>query len=142
MRRKARVHFSDDWNDDMKRAGVIAARSDSLSRFTTAYARLARLPAPRRLGERPRARRRDAAGAETRLPIHVADGPAVQIRATPDQLEQLINQSSDTTRLTRQLQTGGVAPSAGSEGRARFSGPMQGSGLDGVEPVRALLHDQ
>ena len=34
--------------DDMKRGlAVIAARSDSLSRFTTAYARLAKLPAPR-----------------------------------------------------------------------------------------------
>jgi two-component system, NtrC family, nitrogen regulation sensor histidine kinase NtrY len=35
--------------DDMKRGlAVIAARSDSLSRFTTAYARLAKLPAPSR----------------------------------------------------------------------------------------------
>ena len=37
-----------DWNADMRRGlAVIAARSDSLSRFTTAYARLAKLPAPR-----------------------------------------------------------------------------------------------
>ena len=35
----------DDWNEDMQRGlAVIAARSDSLSRFTTAYARLAKLP--------------------------------------------------------------------------------------------------
>ena len=37
----------DDWRDDMRRGlGVIAARSDSLSRFIGAYARLAKLPRP------------------------------------------------------------------------------------------------
>src|SRR5204863_1848973 len=44
--------FPDDWQqdavDDMKHGlAVIASRSDSLSRFTTAYARLAKLPVPR-----------------------------------------------------------------------------------------------
>src|SRR5262249_36984613 len=43
----ARDELPGDWNDDMRRGlAVIAARSDSLSRFTTAYARLAKLPAP------------------------------------------------------------------------------------------------
>ena len=37
-----------DWRDDMQRGlQVIASRTDSLSRFTGAYARLARLPAPK-----------------------------------------------------------------------------------------------
>src|SRR5439155_1315646 len=79
-----------DWNADMRRGlAVIAARSDSLSRFTTAYARLAKPPAPRpdavpvaapgRVGHRPGAQpanrgsaRRHAAAREphgsTRLP--------------------------------------------------------------------------
>src|SRR5438034_1198635 len=36
-----------DWRDDMRRGlAIIASRSDALSRFTAAYARLARLPAP------------------------------------------------------------------------------------------------
>src|SRR5437867_13214324 len=36
-----------DWDDDMRRGlAVLDARSDSLSRFTTAYARPAKLPAP------------------------------------------------------------------------------------------------
>src|SRR5204863_6396798 len=39
----ARERMPPDWNDDMRRGlAVIAARSDSLSRFTTAYARLAK----------------------------------------------------------------------------------------------------
>ena len=37
-----------DWREDMQRGlHVIASRTESLSRFTGAYARLARLPAPR-----------------------------------------------------------------------------------------------
>ena len=94
--------------EDMKRGlAVIAARSDSLSRFTTAYARLARLPAPRLDAVHVPTLVRRIAGVETRLPIHVADGPDVQIRADPDQLEQLlinlVHNASDAA-----LQTGGA----------------------------------
>lgn len=94
--------------DDMRRGlAVIAARSDSLSRFTTAYARLAKLPAPRVDTVNIAALVRRIAGVETRLPIHVAEGPDVQIRADPDQLEQLlinlVHNASDAA-----LQTGGA----------------------------------
>jgi two-component system nitrogen regulation sensor histidine kinase NtrY len=97
----------EDWHQDMQRGlAVIAARSDSLSRFTTAYARLAKLPAPRRDTVNMPALIRRIAGVETRLPIRVADGPDVQIRADPDQLEQLlinlVHNASDAA-----LQTGG-----------------------------------
>jgi nitrogen fixation/metabolism regulation signal transduction histidine kinase len=93
--------------DDMKRGlAIIAARSDSLSRFTTAYARLAKLPAPRLDAVNVLALVRRIAAVETRLPIHVADGPDVTIRADPDQLEQLlinlVHNASDAA-----LQTGG-----------------------------------
>jgi nitrogen fixation/metabolism regulation signal transduction histidine kinase len=93
--------------EDMKRGlAVIAARSDSLSRFTTAYARLAKLPAPRLDTVNVPALVRRIASVETRLPIHV-DGPDVQIRADPDQLEQLlinlVHNASDAA-----LQTGGA----------------------------------
>ena len=93
--------------EDMKRGlAVIAARSDSLSRFTTAYARLAKLPAPRVDTVNVPALVRRIAGVETRLPIHV-EGPDVQIRADPDQLEQLlinvVHNASDAA-----LQTGGA----------------------------------
>src|SRR5712671_6953059 len=94
--------------EDMKRGlAVIAARSDSLSRFTTAYARLAKLPAPRLDTVNVSKLVRRIAGVETRLPIHVSDGPDVQIRADPDQLEQLlinlVHNASDAA-----LQTGGA----------------------------------
>jgi nitrogen fixation/metabolism regulation signal transduction histidine kinase len=99
--------FGPESIDDMKRGlAIIAARSDSLSRFTTAYARLAKLPAPRVDSVNVLALVRRIAAVETRLPIHVANGPDVEIRADPDQLEQLlinlVHNASDAA-----LQTGG-----------------------------------
>ena len=69
---------------------VIAARSDSLSRFTTAYARLAKLPAPRLETIAVGALVRRVAGVETRLGVRIEPGPDLTIRADPDQLEQLL----------------------------------------------------
>jgi signal transduction histidine kinase len=87
----ARDRRPDDLDDDMRRGlAVIAARSDSLSRFTTAYARLAKLPAPRLDAVDFPALVRRVAGLETRLPVHVEHGPPVTVRADPDQLEQLL----------------------------------------------------
>jgi PAS domain S-box-containing protein len=80
-----------DWDADMKRGlAVIAARSESLSRFTSSYARLAKLPEPRfeTVFIEPLVRR--AAGLETRLQVSVEGGPDVAVRADPDQLEQLL----------------------------------------------------
>jgi two-component system, NtrC family, nitrogen regulation sensor histidine kinase NtrY len=77
--------------DDMKRGlAVIAARSDSLSRFTTAYARLAKLPAPRLDSVNVTALVKRIASVETKLPIQIGDSPDLSIRADPDQLEQLL----------------------------------------------------
>ena len=80
-----------DWEADL-RAGltIIASRADSLSRFMEGYARLARLPAPRRqlidIGERIQR----VASLETRLKVEVEPGPAIRILADGDQLEQLL----------------------------------------------------
>jgi signal transduction histidine kinase len=93
--------------DDMKRGlAVIAARSDSLSRFTTAYARLAKLPAPRLETVPVSALVRRIAGVETRLQVRIHEGPDLIVRADPDQLEQLlINLLHNATDAA--LQTGG-----------------------------------
>src|SRR5215471_2125071 len=85
-----RDQVPEDWNEDMRRGlAVIAARSDSLSRFTTAYARLAKLPAPRLDTVNVPNLVRRVAGIETRLPVRV-EGESLTIRADPDQLEQLL----------------------------------------------------
>ena len=86
----ARDAMPDDWQDDMKRGlAIIAARSDALSRFTTAYARLAKLPAPRKEPLDVAALVRRVCSVETRLPVRV-EGVPLTIAADPDQLEQLL----------------------------------------------------
>ena len=87
----ARDERPHDLDEDMKRGlAVIAARSDSLSRFTTAYARLAKLPAPRLDSVQVASLVHRVAGLETRLSVCVEPGPDLAIRADPDQLEQLL----------------------------------------------------
>jgi two-component system, NtrC family, nitrogen regulation sensor histidine kinase NtrY len=80
-----------DWEDDMRRGlGVIAARSESLSRFMEAYGQLARLPAPQPQRVDLPALLKRVAGLEQRVPVVVRDGPQVEIQADPVQLEQVV----------------------------------------------------
>ncbi len=80
-----------DWRDDMRRGlGVIASRSEALSRFMSAYARLAKLPPPRLSAL-------DVAGFVDRVVsleksphVRVASGPRLTIQGDGDQLEQLL----------------------------------------------------
>lgn len=81
----------DDWRDDAGRGlEVIASRAEALSRFTSSYARLARLPQPRLapLDIGPLVQR--VAGLETRLSVVVRPGPEVNLPADSDQVEQLL----------------------------------------------------
>lgn len=79
-----------DWREDMQRGlQVIASRTESLSRFTGAYARLARLPAPRPVPIVLKPFVQRLAGLETRVTVRVKPGPDLTITADPDQLEQL-----------------------------------------------------
>ena len=89
----AREPLPEDWRDDMRRGlSVITARSDSLSRFIGAYARLAKLPRPRLQPLAVAECVSRAASLETRIPVRLAPGPPVTIQGDPDQIEQaLIN---------------------------------------------------
>ena len=80
-----------DWQDDaLSGLNVIAARAESLSRFMQAYARLARLPPPQKEAVRLEELVRRVVNLETRLPIKVAVGADLTIRADAAQLEQLL----------------------------------------------------
>lgn len=80
-----------DWREDVQQGlAVIAKRSESLSRFMSAYARLARLPAPVLRQVDVAALIKRVAGLETRLDIALVDGPKLMIEADEDQLEQLL----------------------------------------------------
>jgi PAS domain S-box-containing protein len=87
----ARTPAPDDWRDDMQRGlSVIAGRADALSRFTAAYARLARLPPPNKKPVDFGALMQRLVTLEARLPISLVQGPGVTMSADADQLEQLL----------------------------------------------------
>jgi two-component system nitrogen regulation sensor histidine kinase NtrY len=96
-----------DWKEDTQRGlSVIAARSESLSRFMEAYARLARLPPPKMRLVDVSAWIRRVVGFENRIPVTLVDGPDVVVRGDGDQLDQvlinLVNNAADAA-----IQTGG-----------------------------------
>lgn len=69
---------------------VIGSRSESLSRFIGAYSRLAKLPRPRLTPVPMKPLLRRVAGLETRVKVHVQDGPDLTVNADGDQLEQVL----------------------------------------------------
>ena len=101
----AKDPLPEDWRDDtLKGLSVIGSRSESLNRFMSAYARLAKLPrpdlAPVDLGlliER-------VVKLETRLTVSIEPGPPLTLDADKDQLEQvlinLIRNGVDAARET------------------------------------------
>ena len=82
---------AEDWEDDLRRGlGVISGRAESLTRFMEAYARLARLPAPKRQPIEVAAWVRRIVSLETRIHARLQAGPETHIKADPDQLDQLL----------------------------------------------------
>ena len=96
-----------DWQDDMRRGlAVISTRSESLSRFIGAYARLAKLPRPTLAPLHVAQWVHRVVGLETRLRVSVQPGPDLVIHGDADQLEQLlINLLRNATDAA--LETGG-----------------------------------
>jgi two-component system, NtrC family, nitrogen regulation sensor histidine kinase NtrY len=80
-----------EWSDDARRGfGIISSRAEALTRFTQAYARVARLPAPQLAPVALRTIVGRVAGLAPRVSIEA--GPELTLHADADQLEQaLIN---------------------------------------------------
>lgn len=80
-----------EWMDDV-RAGltVVARRSEALSRFLGAYARLARLPAPTLAPVSVTGLVERVVALDARTAVKVVPGPAAWVRGDADQLEQLL----------------------------------------------------
>jgi len=80
-----------DWRDDMQRGlAVIASRSESLSRFMSAYARLAKLPPPKLAPLDVGTVVERVVTLEKGHNIQMAGGPRIAIQGDSDQLEQLL----------------------------------------------------
>jgi len=69
---------------------IIETRSGSLQRFLEAYRRLAQMPSPTLIDVPLAPLIARVAGLETRLKVHVQQGPDISFRADPDQLEQML----------------------------------------------------
>ncbi len=87
----SRGELPHDWREDMTSGlNLIASRTEALSRFVDGYARLAKLPPPRPAPMEVAAWIHRAAGLEQRVPVRVAEGPALSIQADAAQLDQLL----------------------------------------------------
>jgi nitrogen fixation/metabolism regulation signal transduction histidine kinase len=128
----SRKELPEDWREDMSRGlSIISARAESLSRFTGAYAKLARLPRPRLAPVELAPLAGRVAALETRLTVRVGGEGRLLLWADADQLEQvlinLVRNAADASLETG----GGVELSWGSDGpgareveiRVRDEGP-------------------
>jgi signal transduction histidine kinase len=80
-----------DWREDVQRGlGVIESRSESLSRFMSAYARLAKLPPPKLAPLLVGALIDRVVTLEKGDNIQVVGGPKLMVHGDSDQLEQLL----------------------------------------------------
>ncbi len=100
----------EDFRDDLRKGlAVIASRAEALSRFTTAYAKLARLPPPTPAPVDVGGLLTRVANLETRLSVGVIPGPSTTVQVDADQIEQLlinlVRNAADAALETR----GGVA---------------------------------
>lgn len=77
-------------SDFRRGLGVVEGRADALHRFVQSYRKLAQLPPPtlKSIEFAPLIER--IAMLEQRLPVQIDAGPKVQLRADPDQLEQML----------------------------------------------------
>jgi two-component system, NtrC family, nitrogen regulation sensor histidine kinase NtrY len=102
-----------DWEADLSQGlGIIAARAEGLARFLQAYSRLARLPPPVPTPCQLADLVQHAVALETRLPIVLRGGPALELRCDSAQIEQaLINlvQNAVDAALEQRSAAGGTA---------------------------------
>jgi len=114
-----REPLPDDWRDDMRRGlSVITSRSESLSRFIGAYARLAKLPRPQLQPLDVAACLGRAVSFETRVVVKIQAGPDITVQGDPDQLQQVL------INLLRNAADASLATSGGVETGWRRDGAL------------------
>jgi two-component system nitrogen regulation sensor histidine kinase NtrY len=87
----SRENLPSDWREDTQRGlEVISGRVEALGRFTSAYARLARLPSPTLKPVAVGDWVRRVTQLEARTPVEVRPGPEITVQADPDQIDQLL----------------------------------------------------
>lgn len=90
LRLNPEFHSSQDVDDLKRGLAMIEDRADSLNRFLQAYQQLSRLPSPQLRTVSISTAVERSALLERRVPIDVVPSPELQVKADPDQLQQLL----------------------------------------------------
>jgi len=108
-----------DRDEDLEQGlAVVASRAEALGRFMSSYARLARLPPPRKRPVDVHEIMQRAVRLERRGAIRLVDGPPVTVSADPDQLDQvLINLLANAAEAAAET-GGGVEAGWDADGRS------------------------
>lgn len=87
----SRNPLPEDWAEDVIGGlDVIGGRAESLNRFMSAYANLARLPKPHKSEHEVGPLVQRTAGLEQRMPVKVEEGPEIVAHFDGDQIEQVL----------------------------------------------------
>lgn len=87
----SRNPLPEDWAEDVVGGlDVIGGRAESLNRFMSAYASLARLPKPNKSEHEVGPLVQRVAGLEQRMPVKVEPGPEIMAHIDADQIEQVL----------------------------------------------------
>jgi nitrogen fixation/metabolism regulation signal transduction histidine kinase len=132
-----------DFREDLRQGlAVIASRAEALSRFTSAYARLAKLPPPRAEPVAVHQLVARVVSLETGSPVGVIPGPQLVVDADPDQL----GAAPDHRAAQRRRRGARDARRSSPAGWRRAGGRVEiwiaddGPGLPSTgQPVRAVL---
>jgi signal transduction histidine kinase len=130
----ARQPLPADWQDDAQRGlAVISSRAQSLTRFTEAYVRLAKLPRPNPMPFDVESLLRHVLELERRIAVRLDAGPATRINADRDQLEQLLI-NVVRNAVDAALETGGAVAATWrrSAGELEIAVIDEGPGLSGT----------
>ena len=122
-----------DPSDMQQGLEIIATRAESLSRFMSAYARLARLPAPDKRPFHLRETIRRSATLDQRSPICVVEGPDLEITADETQIEQvLINLMRNAVEAVRETGGGVSVTWSADDGFVEVDVIDEGPGVSGT----------
>ncbi len=81
----------EDWREDMRYGlGIVASRAESLQRFLSAYAQMAKLPRPTLAAVEVDRLVQRAAVIKAGYPVNVVGGPALTVEVDSDQIEQVL----------------------------------------------------
>jgi len=131
----SREALPDDWKDDAKRGlAVISSRAESLTRFTEAYVRLAKLPRPNARPFDVESLLRHVIELERRIDVRLDAGPPARVNADRDLLEQLLI-NVVRNAVDAALETGGAVAATWRRGVDELEIAVidEGPGLSGTQ---------